>query len=191
MSSLPALILAGGHSVRMGRDKRLLDVRGRRMIDVVAATTARVSSTIRFVGSPPAGFDASLWIPDAMEDAGPLAGLVAGLGAIQDDRALVLAADMPLVTAEALEFLIAHHTLAAAVVAFAGGRAHYLCGVYSKACIAAAALLLESPLPRDRSMHRLAGIVGAELLSMPENKFDASMFESINTPEQYERLISQ
>lgn len=104
-ADVSALILAGGKATRLGGvDKRALVVEGRtifeRQVDVLRDAVAEI-----LVSSPRliTGFRT---VRDAMEDAGPLAGIAAGLAAARTPWLLVLAGDMPYVTRELVERLL-------------------------------------------------------------------------------------
>lgn len=101
---LGALILAGGASRRMGRDKGAELWGGVRAVDRVAAL-AREAGAKEVVVS---GGDYGLpFVPDPAVGAGPVAGLLAAAAALTADRLLVLAVDAPTVTLEDLAPLLA------------------------------------------------------------------------------------
>ncbi|HVW20798.1 MAG TPA: molybdenum cofactor guanylyltransferase, partial [Opitutaceae bacterium] len=96
------LVLAGGHSRRMGRDKALIEIGGvplwRRQASVLRAAGAEeVWLSLRAGQEPYPG--ASAWLRDARAEAGPLAGLLAGLSGLPGGWLLVLPVDMPQVGA--------------------------------------------------------------------------------------------
>ena len=104
MTSLGAIILCGGASRRMGRDKALLDWDGQRAVDRVAALAMAVGAQALVT----AGADFGLpWAPDDETGAGPVGGVLAGAKALGTARLLVLAVDAPTVTAEDLAPLLA------------------------------------------------------------------------------------
>lgn len=96
-----AVILAGGQSKRMGRDKALLEAGGQpllvRQINLAWATRA----TEVFI-SGRAGVDYSHFncpvLLDKLPRAGPLAGIERALAALTNARLLVLAVDLPEMT---------------------------------------------------------------------------------------------
>ncbi|WP_421739047.1 molybdenum cofactor guanylyltransferase [Caulobacter sp.] len=107
MTPFGALILTGGGSRRMGRDKADLDWGGARAVD-------RVADLARAVGAQPVmtvGTDLGLpWVPDPEPGAGPVGGLLAGVAALRAlgvERALILAVDAPTLTTEDLAPLLA------------------------------------------------------------------------------------
>ena len=91
---ISALVLAGGKATRLGGvDKRELVVEGRTIFErQCAVLVPRVTEVI--VSSPRdvAGFRT---VRDAIADAGPLAGIAAGLGVATTPWLLVVAGDMP------------------------------------------------------------------------------------------------
>lgn len=95
----------------MGSDKALLPLAGRRLIDFPLAALAQVAgSTALAVGSAERygelGLEQLLDDP-AWGDAGPLAGLLAGLEAASTEWLCVLACDMPRADADQLRALLA------------------------------------------------------------------------------------
>ena len=115
-----ALILAGGGARRLGgADKPALEVAGRPLLDVARAAL-RDASRVVVVG--PGG--------DVTEDppgGGPLAALAAGLIRCDAPVVVVLAADLPFVTAEVVSLLV---EAAPALAVDDQGRDQYLLGAY-------------------------------------------------------------
>ncbi|WP_354073708.1 NTP transferase domain-containing protein [Caulobacter sp. 1776] len=104
MNDLGAIILCGGGSRRMGRDKAVLDWGGERAVDRVAALARAVGAEALVT----AGADLGLpWVPDGEAGAGPVGGVLAGAAALGTARLLVLAVDAPTMTAEDLAPLLA------------------------------------------------------------------------------------
>jgi molybdopterin-guanine dinucleotide biosynthesis protein A len=102
-------ILIGGGSTRMGRPKQLLRHGGRSFVESVdAALSERLTDRVLLgSGSVPntlAGLD---WIPDPPGVTGPIAGLLAALRWAPGSAWVVTACDQPLVTPEALDWLLA------------------------------------------------------------------------------------
>jgi molybdopterin-guanine dinucleotide biosynthesis protein A len=95
-----AIVLAGGRSSRFGRDKLVEPIDGRPLLDHAIAAVRAVATDIVVVAAPDANFDLPGGVhvahdPVAFE--GPLAGLAAGLAALDPavDRVVVVAGDMP------------------------------------------------------------------------------------------------
>lgn len=131
---LSGLILAGGRSSRMGRDKAgLILPDGRTLLQRQAEVLREAGATTVLV-SIRAGRETGLagvqLVPDLMADAGPLAGIAAGLRAAPAGLVLVLAVDMPLVQAGHLRELVELATAERGVVPVQAGQCEPLAAVY-------------------------------------------------------------
>ena len=96
-----AIVLAGGRSSRFGRDKLAEPLDGRPLLHhAVAAVQAVATDVVVVVVAPGTIIEAPVGarlVHDAEAFEGPLAGLAAGLAALDPavDRAIVVAGDMP------------------------------------------------------------------------------------------------
>lgn len=109
-TEIACIVLAGGASTRMGYDKRRLQLWGAHgpmlLPHIVNQLIPRYAERIVVLNDPDAWADLpARLITDHIQAAGPLAGLAAGLAAMQAERALVLACDMPLVRSELIDAL--------------------------------------------------------------------------------------
>lgn len=177
-----AVLLAGGKSIRMGRDKAFLDIGGtplwRRQIGILRA----LAPVEIFISGPPrpewSGFPV---VADATPDAGPLAGVVAGLRRCAGSHLVVLAVDLPRMTPEFLRSLAALCTERTGVVPRAEKFHEPLAAVYPKACLAIAEECLASG---DHSLQNFvarsiaAGLLRERVLTQD----DAPLFLNANTP---------
>ena len=103
MDDLQAFILAGGASSRMGTDKSLLPIEGQTFTERIAETLLKLTDTVSVVGRET---DLRLpAVPDVYPQWGALGGLHAALTACKRDWAIVVACDLPFVTAELFLFL--------------------------------------------------------------------------------------
>lgn len=114
-----AIVLVGGRSTRMGRDKAVLvpdPHDGRTLTELVLAALAPYAGEALLAGRILPGLDVPA-IPDQYAGAGPLAGITAALEATTTDLALVAACDMPAIQPALLQLLLdtarAHPTAAA------------------------------------------------------------------------------
>lgn len=108
--NITGIILAGGQSRRMGRDKALLEIGGVPVVSRVAAELSRVAGRIavvssreedyRFLGVP------VIPDPEAFAGMGPLAGIRAGLAWAGTEWCVVCACDLPFASAETIRVLL-------------------------------------------------------------------------------------
>lgn len=141
LATVSAVVLTGGASQRMGRDKAHLDFEGMSAAERTVRLLAGLVVDVSIVGgSPPeAALAAGARLVDDV--AGPqcsLRGLVSGLGAARSDRVLVVATDLPLLTPDLLLALVAWPEADAVVPRDANGR-HALCALYHREPVLAAA----------------------------------------------------
>ncbi|MDQ6614066.1 MAG: molybdenum cofactor guanylyltransferase [Actinomycetota bacterium] len=137
-----ALLLTGGGSRRMGRDKATLVIAGDRLADRTAALLRPVAHPVIEVGP---GYTSLSRTRENPPGSGPLAALAAGAGALRalhhGGPVLVVATDLPRLTAAYLQLLVDHrvpHPDHCVVPRDAGGRAQPLCARYSLAALACA-----------------------------------------------------
>lgn len=102
------MLLCGGESRRMGRDKALVAVQGRTLIERSLAALCAVADQVWLAsGSEPRYPHLGLTcVLDVEPGAGPLAGLAAGLRACSTPWLAVLSCDLPLAEGEMLRGLL-------------------------------------------------------------------------------------
>jgi len=202
---ISGLIMAGGSSSRMGRDKALLPVGGLPLIAVllermarhcgcviIAAGDERRAREYRAAIAPVLKGGAIderriAFAVDRYAGCGPLAGLHAGLSELQTGWALVMGIDMPNVSASLLARMRAAAASAggAAEVVHAPGQPFH--------ALYRASLALEIAERLERGDFRVASLLdrpGAVTVE-PETDEEREAFVNLNTPEAYEAYISK
>lgn len=133
-------ILAGGRARRFGgTDKSALLVNGRRIVEHHLDLLRQLATHVFVVGHSPERFAALEVdvVSDLVEDAGPLGGLWTALSSAPTSHVLVVACDLPLVTAPLLRGLVAaleQRPEADAAVPRDHRRRHPLCACYRTRC---------------------------------------------------------
>ncbi len=136
--SVAGIVLAGGKSSRMGRDKALLRVGdGPPLVELVVGRLRTLVGEVIVVASDGARFGAlpAKIVPDVYPDAGPLSGIYSGLLATERHRALVTASDMPFLSRRLLSHLLeapGDHDVV--LPRLASGFLEPLHAVYSQTC---------------------------------------------------------
>ena len=107
LQPLSVAILAGGQSRRMGRDKALLDVGGRALIEHVIERARPVASEMMLIASDrPAYARFGLRVvPDRYPQSGALGGIYTAIAEAEYHHCLVLACDMPFVNTDLLRYM--------------------------------------------------------------------------------------
>jgi molybdopterin-guanine dinucleotide biosynthesis protein A len=184
-----AFILAGGESSRMGRDKARLELGGVPLILRTAKLMESVAGVPAIIGNPEAyrAFDLRA-IADDWPGAGPLGGIATALHAAAAPWSLIVATDLPYLTREWLEYLIARAlaSSADAVLPMNARGAEPLCAMYHQRAEPAIRKALERGIRKvtDGLLDvRVETITPAEW-----NPFDSEglLFKNMNSPEDYE-----
>ncbi|ODU25253.1 MAG: hypothetical protein ABS95_00575 [Verrucomicrobia bacterium SCN 57-15] len=152
--SFSAVILAGGRSTRMGCDKAWLPMNGQPLIAFQLAVVRELAPVELFISGRADTDYSSLGCPvltDAFTDAGPLAGIAAGLDAASAPLVLVLAVDMPNMTASVLRGLLSLSASGVGVVPRVKRRVEPLAAFYPKAAAPLAVDLLQRQLRAVRT----------------------------------------
>ena len=137
-----AAILAGGRARRFGgRDKSALIVDGKSILEHQMALLTALTDDVMIVGARNAPRAARL-VADRVPGCGPLGGLHAALAEARGRATIVVACDMPYLSAPFLAHLLALTDEADAVVPRTDRGYHPLCAAYTPACLAPAAARL-------------------------------------------------
>lgn len=190
-----AAILAGGRANRFGgRDKGQLVVGGRTILDRQLAELSQLTNDIIVVSGfsrtnrPPKGghYEGIRLIRDRIADCGPLGGLDAALAAAQDDQVIVIAGDMPFITAPFLAHLAAEARDVDAVVPRTERGYHPLCAVYMRSCREAVARRLDR---RELALTGLLNDLRVRIIEDVERFGPADrLLANVNTPAEFDTL---
>ena len=135
--NMSAVILAGGQSRRMGQDKAWVEFDGQPLI-TRALSTVRSSGITEVFVSGRAGADYSVLgcpvLLDREAGLGPLAGIERALEATTASLMLVLAVDLPRMTAAFLRKLADRCDPLTGVIPKLGGRLEPLGAIYPRRC---------------------------------------------------------
>ena len=189
--SLYGLVLAGGRSSRMQRDKAALEYAGRsqleRAVDIITPLVGRVFVSVRPEQAADPLRARYAQIVDSGEVAGPIAGIIAAQARHPDVAWLVLACDLPLLDRRTLEHLLRSRRPARQATAYRStrdGLPEPLCAIYEPS--SREALRAHVASGRDCPRKFLLG-ADAELLDQPE----PGALDNVNTPQEYGSATSR
>jgi molybdopterin-guanine dinucleotide biosynthesis protein A len=181
------VILAGGQSRRMGRDKAFLPFGKGLLIERVIEVVQQVTADVILITNTPERYQ-RFGLPmfsDVIAEAGSLGGIYTGLVSAKTPYSLCLACDMPFVKPTFLRFLCRTAAEADVVIPRNAEDFQPLCAVYSQVC-------------RDPIRHKIevgqlkitgffdqvsVRVIDGDLLA----RYDPHdfMFFNANTPEEY------
>lgn len=182
-----ALILAGGKSRRLGKDKVLLDFSGECLLTRTTQLASSVCHEVCVSGRDPMPLDANQdrpigWIRDDIPGMGPIGGIATGLRLLKAPL-LVLACDMPLLNREMLARLLEararrpRHTVMTTFRQRETGFIEALVSIYEPEALP---FLLKAC---ERGMFKLSrAIPGDQRHHIPYGQEEATPFFNINYP---------
>ena len=135
--AISAVVLAGGKSQRLGVDKTLLLLDGVWLLQRLVEQLQTLSDDVLVVANEPhklAALGVRI-VPDHQVGIGPLAGILAGLSAIQNQAGLFLACDMPLLNRRLLRYMTRLSADVDVVIPRNGDETEPLHAIYGKGCL--------------------------------------------------------
>jgi molybdopterin-guanine dinucleotide biosynthesis protein A len=179
------LVLAGGKSTRMQRDKAALSYHGRTQLDwameLIRPFVARAFVSVRPDQRQDPVRAKYLQIVDTHENLGPIAGILAAQAAHPDVAWLVVACDLPFLDAATVKHLIwarQSERIATAYRSSHDGLPEPLCAIYEPASRAAVTAYIASGKNCPRKFLIQSN---AHLLEEPNPR----ALDNVNTPEEY------
>jgi molybdenum cofactor guanylyltransferase len=192
VADITGFILAGGRSTRMGDDKAFLDWHGRPLLDHALALARSVAAKVHVVGSRVKFGDYGEVVEDTYADRGPLAGIHAALAASTTELNLVMAVDMPFIEPRFLEYLAAQTRAGTAAVTLPriAGRWQPLCAVYRRVFLGPADAALRAGRNKIDALFAEVPVRIVDEDELRRLAFAASMFDNLNTREEFEQARS-
>jgi molybdenum cofactor guanylyltransferase len=192
-AGLDAAILAGGRGRRLGgRDKASLSIGGQRLLDRQLAALAPVASRVFIVGGPAerSGERGVRVVDDLVPEAGPLGGVYTALRTAHTPRVLVIACDMPFLTARFLEFLGTAGHGYDVVLPRDGRGLHPLCAAWSTSAAPVVERLLGEGVRAVRGALEALRLHIIEENALGAFDPDGRLLHNINTPDDLARALT-
>jgi len=186
MKAFSGIVLAGGKSSRMGRDKMLVPFANETFIGRTVNALRRVAAEVIIASNHTGKYniDGVREVADVYPGTGPLGGLHAGLLAAKYDDVFAVAGDMPFFAGELAVYLVNRRGAGYDVVApRIGGRWEPLCAVYSRACIGPIERCLHSGMKKVQQVYPAVKVLAVSEDELNSAGFAAKMFCNVNTPE--------
>jgi molybdenum cofactor guanylyltransferase len=173
-----AVLLAGGESRRMGKDKATILYRGKPLWQVQLELLRQLTPQEIFISarSDPDWRPADIqFVADDPPSRGPLSGLAASLDRMSTSHLLALAIDMPWMSNKYLEFLCAQIEPGRGVVPKIGDRVEPLAAIY----------------PREAALHISSALTGSDcsLQSLIRYLVTAGKLQEISVEEREKKLF--
>lgn len=190
-----AAILAGGQAQRFGgRDKGALLIGGRSIRDRQIAELSIITNDIFIVGGRAESDEgpgaAARVVADRVPGCGPLGGVHTALLEATGDATIVVACDMPYVSAPLMRHLLTLAGGADAVVPRTDSGYHPLCAAYTRACIGPIAQRLAEGHFKMTDLFadlRVRVVTTEELRAFGDAE---RLLANVNSPEAYRDLLA-
>jgi molybdopterin-guanine dinucleotide biosynthesis protein A len=185
-----AFILAGGKSTRMGQDKAFVEFEGQTLLARSLELARSASDEVRIVGDAAKFCEFAPVVEDVFRECGPLGGIHAALRASSAELNLMLAVDMPFLSAELLRFLIARARESAAIVTVPqiGERRQPLCAVYRREFADVAENALRAGRYKIDVLFKTQTTQAISESELAAPGFSLEMFRNLNTLQELEEV---
>ncbi len=191
--TVTGIILAGGKSSRIGRDKCLIaDANGTLMIEHIINVLSQLTPNILINANNPGPYLRMNYpvIADTYKNCGPLCGIFTGLSASTTEINLFAPCDMPFLTAEFYQFLLQQANGYDAVVPEFNGKIYPVCSIIKKSTLAIAQRQIQRQNYRVRDFLRLLNVKYVEITEDSQVYTD-DLLLNINTPQDLEYFLSR
>ena len=143
---ITGIILAGGKSLRYGRNKALVEVDGMRLIERVIRVMQPLFKDLMIITNTPREYD-YLQLPmheDVIKGLGPLGGVYSGLEIISSESGFFVACDMPFLQSDLIRHMVEIKGDFDAVVPKVDWKIEPLHAIYTRNCLPAIKRLIDA-----------------------------------------------
>ena len=181
---ISAVLLAGGESRRMGKDKATLLFRGQPLWQIQLDLLRKLELAEIFISArtdPPWRPSDMQFVPDEPPSRGPLSGLAASLAGMRGTHLLAIAVDMPFMKEIFLHSLCDQIELGRGVLPMIGDRAEPLAAIYPAE---AHVDLVEALSGTEFSLQSLTKelVKAGKLRALDVAKEEETLFRNLNDP---------
>lgn len=176
---ITVVILAGGQSSRMGKDKGLISVNGKPMVQHLLGVAQSIGLPVIIIANNPdyKQFNVPVY-EDRYKEHGPLGGIHSGFYHSQTERIFVISCDTPFVQKELIESIIEASEGFEITVPRHEHKTHPLIGIYARSTFESLVKSLEAKTLKVMEFikpfhHQVIDV---------STLFDEEQFENINEP---------
>lgn len=131
--NITGIILAGGKSSRMGSDKGIVNLNGKKFVEhILEALLPNVNEVMIIANNDNYNYLGYKVINDKIKDCGPLGGIYTGLMDSKTENNIVVSCDIPFINSNLVKYIIENTSNADITVPIYKGNIEPLCAVYTK-----------------------------------------------------------
>mgnify|MGYP003471374672 FL=1 len=191
---ITGIILCGGKSSRMQKNKALLKLSDKTVIEIVTEKLKSIFNEVLISANDSKQYD-FLNLPvvyDIFIGKGPLAGIHSALKYSSTKNNFIVSCDIPLISIELIKYLINLNSEKSILLPKSNGRIQQLCGIYSKSVIYEIEnifKLSEKDKNIKGSVYELLERASIEFIDVDElNFYNKNIFLNMNSPEDYKLI---
>ncbi|TAL59540.1 MAG: molybdenum cofactor guanylyltransferase [Bacteroidetes bacterium] len=187
-ANITGVILAGGKNSRMGSDKGMLLIEGKKIVErTIDILKPLVNEIIIISNGKNYEYLGYRVYNDIIKDRGPMGGIHTALSYTKTDKMLVISCDMPFVSEKALSVLVNESNEGEIVIPeHDDGKLEPLCAVYSISCNNKFEKLLRSCNWR---MKDSLGFFNVHRIYFSGDELPKQWFMNVNTPAEYQSIL--
>ena len=197
MAHISGVLLAGGKSRRMGKDKRILMISGKSLfthaLHVLESVFSEIIIVVDTISSVVSGMNHQI-VTDLIPDKGSAGGLYTGLTYASNSQVFAVACDMPFLNPAVIKKICDMSGSSDVTMVKLSNGLHPMHSVYSKGCLPVLRRMIEADQLRIQDLllqqDLKTTILGQEVVQEVDPQFNS--FLNVNTPadlEVAERLI--
>ncbi|PJA95693.1 MAG: molybdenum cofactor guanylyltransferase [Ignavibacteriales bacterium CG_4_9_14_3_um_filter_34_10] len=186
--TVTGIILAGGKSSRIGQNKALLELSGKKIIEIIYEKISPLFNDVIIISNilEDYKFMKLKIYKDIYLGLGPLAGIHSGLINSRTEKNFIISCDLPLITREAVDYIKNFNSDKSVVIYKKSGRIQFLCGIYNKKCLPVLDDLLKS---NNLKVRDFIAKIDVEILDA--EIFPDEIFFNLNTIQDYNYLLKR
>jgi molybdopterin-guanine dinucleotide biosynthesis protein A len=185
---ITGIVLSGGKSNRMGKEKGFCTLHGKPLIEYSVEVLLEVCDNViisannnsyEYLGLPV--------VKDRVSDIGPISGLSSAIHFSETDDNFILSCDMPFISVEFVRYIISNKRGYQAVVPMNNGFPEPLCAYYKKDV----ARIFDKSIENDiYKIQRAFKDIDVNFINIDPKKgfFNRLLFSNINTEEELKRI---
>ena len=186
---ITGVILAGGKNSRMGTDKGLLMIEGKKIIERIIDAMKTVVDEIIIISNGDHYNNLGYKVySDIIKECGPMGGIHTAFSFSNTEKNLVVSCDMPFLDSETLKIIVGNANECEIAIPEHNGMTEPLCAVYSTVCRNKFSQLLGSGEWKLRDSLKCFNV--KKILFDNESEAEKT-FSNINTKEEYKDLLEK
>lgn len=202
---ITGIILSGGKSSRMGKNKALLKIGDQSVIGKISGMMKNLFRRVILITNEPEIYtDLRIeTFTDIKPGFGPLGGIHSGLTYSSTGRNFIISCDMPFIDDEVIGFIINYPSTKSLIIPKADGFLQQLCGIYSKNLLGKIESKLDdngleetrhkNQIHRKCRVHSFIDECDPEIMEMETEypKYSNDLFFNMNSMEDYKYVLEK